>query len=314
MTFWQRLPKPFFVLAPMDDVTDTVFRQIVAECARPDLFFTEFVSVDGLNSPGRNAALKKLRFSQTEKPLIAQIWGLKPENFYKTSLELSTMGFAGIDLNMGCPVSKIIKLGACSALIKNRPLAAEIIAATKAGAGKLPVSVKTRVGFGEADLSWTEFLLRQDLDALIVHGRTTKQQSKVPNNWQLIEQVRAQRDELAPATAIIGNGDVQSRSHGEELAARYQLDGVMIGRGVLKDPYVFAELSPWPTFNKQQKLDVFIRHIKLFSETWGDQGNPASLKKFAKLYVQDFAGASELRLDLMSCRSAEEMLQKLAKT
>lgn len=307
------LPKPFFVIAPMDDVTDTVFRQIIAGAARPDIFFTEFVSADGLQSPGRSKVMQKLRFSEVEQPLIAQIWGMVPENFYKTAQELVAMGFAGIDLNMGCPVPKIIKIGACSALINNRPLAADMIQATKQGAGDLPVSVKTRVGFKDADLSWTQFLLEQDIAALTVHGRTSKQLSKVPNDWQLIEQVRAQRDELAPSTFIIGNGDVDSRAQGVELAAKHALEGIMIGRGTLKDPYVFAESSPWADFTREQKIDLFRRHVELWFRTWGTSRNPAALKKFAKLYVQGFDGASELRIKLMDCQTAEDMLHTLAK-
>lgn len=313
MSIWQTLPRPFLALAPMDDVTDTVFRQIVASCSRPEVFFTEFVSVDGLNSPGRNTALEKLRFTDIEQPLIAQIWGLNPVNFFKTAQDLSKMGFAGIDINMGCPVPKIIKIGACSALINNRPLAAEMIAATKDGSGGLPVSVKTRVGFGEADLSWTQFLLEQGLDALIVHGRTSKQQSKVPNDWEMIERVRTQRDRISPATVVIGNGDVESRAQGHKLAAKHKLDAVMIGRAALKDPYVFAKRSPWAKFTKSQKLDLFRCHIDLWLKTWGTMHNPATLKKFAKLYIQGFEGASDLRVGLMSCQTAQDMLQTLAK-
>jgi tRNA-dihydrouridine synthase len=173
MNVLQQLPKPFLVLAPMDDVTDTVFRQIVAGCAPPDLYFTEFVNVDGLQSPGRPKLMKKLRFSAAEQPLIAQIWGKEPENFRKTAAELVDMGFAGVDLNMGCPEKTVVKNGCCSALINNPELAAEIIQATKEGvAGRVPVSVKTRIGFNTIDLTWIEFLLGQGLDMLTIHGRT----------------------------------------------------------------------------------------------------------------------------------------------
>jgi tRNA-dihydrouridine synthase len=212
LTTRNKLPKPFFVLAPMDDVTDTVFRQIVADCAPPDLFFTEFVNVDGLQSPGRKALLKKLQFTPKEQPLIAQIWGKNPENYFKTAQELIDMGFAGIDINMGCPIKDIVNNGCCCALINNRPLAVEIIKATQAGAnGKLPVSVKTRLGFNEIDLSWHKLLLEQGLDYLTIHGRTRRQMSKDENNWQAIEDIRKLRDKIAPATLIIGNGDVASR-------------------------------------------------------------------------------------------------------
>src|SRR6476659_1566555 len=179
MNFLQQLPRPFFVLAPMDDVTDTVFRQVVADCAAPDVFFTEFVNVDGLQSPGRAKLIKKLQFTAKEKPVIAQIWGKNPENFCKTANELVEMGFAGIDLNMGCPEKTVVKNGCCSALINNRELAAEIIKATQEGAaGRVPVSVKTRIGFSQIDLTWLEFLLGLKLDMLTIHGRTRKEMSE----------------------------------------------------------------------------------------------------------------------------------------
>ncbi|HSX23500.1 MAG TPA: tRNA-dihydrouridine synthase, partial [Candidatus Saccharimonadales bacterium] len=230
MDIWDQLPKPFFVLAPMDDVTDTVFRQMIANIAPPDLYFTEFVNVDGLQSPGRPKLLPKLRFEKKEKPIIAQIWGKNPENYYKTAQDLVGMGFDGIDINMGCPVKDVVKNGCCVALINNRELAVEIIQATREGGGSLPVSVKTRLGFNEVDLSWHELLLKQKLNALSIHGRTRSQMSKVPADWTKIGEIREIRDRLSPATLIVGNGDVKNRRHGLELAAQHRLDGIMIGR------------------------------------------------------------------------------------
>src|ERR1019366_7369795 len=188
------LPRPFFAPAPMDDVTDTVFRQVIADCAKPDLYFTEFVNVDGLQSPGRAKLLHKLQFVAKEQPIFAQIWGLKPENFHKTASDLASMGFAGIDINMGCPVKTVIKDGACAALMNNRELASAIIKSTKKGAGKLPVSIKTRLGFSDFDPSWHEFLLGHNLAMLTIHGRNKKQVSKVPADWQAIGQIRELRD------------------------------------------------------------------------------------------------------------------------
>ena len=314
MNIWQELPKPLLALAPMDDVTDAVFRRIIAGCASPDVYFTEFASVDGLQSAGRERVLEKLRFTDIERPLIAQLWGMHPANYQKTAQELAGLGFAGIDINMGCPVPKIVKIGACAALMKNHSLAAEIIAATRAGSGGLPVSVKTRVGYERPDASWTQFLLEQKLDALIVHGRTAKELSKVPNDWGLIERVRAQRDAINPATVMIGNGDVVNRPHALGLANQHKLEGIMIGRGVLKDPFAFVKESPWSGYNKSARLKLFIKHIELFKKTWGDSRNPASLKKFAKLYVNDFDGAVQLRSRLMAADTTDDLLRILAKS
>ena len=314
MNSLQSLPKPFFVLAPMDDVTDTVFRQIVADLAAPDLYFTEFVNVDGLQSPGRPRLLKKLQFTDKEKPLIAQLWGKNPDNFRKTARELAEQGYAGIDLNMGCPVKAVVSNGCCSALINNRELTGEIIQAVREGVGDLPcpISVKTRLGFGSVDLSWHEFLLKQKLNMLTIHGRTVKEQSAVPAHWDVIEEIRKLRDSISPDTLIVGNGDVLTRAQGIELARKHGLDGIMIGRGVFEDPFVFAKDSPWETLTPAEKLDLYRQHVELFAETWQhSERRIPTLNKFCKIYVSGFDGAKELREELMACETTQGLLDIL---
>lgn len=321
-----QLPKPFFVLAPMDDVTDTVFRRVVAGCAAPDLYFTEFVNVDGLQSPGRERLLKKLRFVGSESSLVAHIWGLTPGNFYKTARQIADGTFArelglpegcnfvGIDLNMGCPAKSEVKAGACSALMNNRELAVEIIRATQEGAaGELPVSVKTRLGFNAVDLSWSALLLEQKLSMLTIHGRTRKEMSKVPAHWDEIGKVRELRDQLAPETLILGNGDVESRSQGLELAERYGLDGIMVGRGVFHDPFLFSTASSWENYSREQRLQLYAKHVKLFAKTWREGERPIhTLNKFCKVYINGFDGAKELRERLMAASAAADLLELLA--
>lgn len=309
---YSQLPKPFFVLAPMFDVTDTVFRQVIAGTTAPDLFFTEFTNVDGLQSVGRENLLKYLRFTDVEKPLIAQIWGKDPENYYKTAKDLVEMGFDGIDINMGCPDKSILKNGCCAALINNRELAAQIIEATKKGAGSLPVSVKTRLGFNEIDLSWHEFLLGQKLNALSIHARTKKEMSKVPPHWDMAGEIVKLRDKLSPATKIIGNGDIMTRAEGEALAKKYNLDGVMMGRAVFTDPFVFSKNSAWENYTKEQRLALYRRHVELFAKTYpkGDR-KVHILNKFCKIYINNFEGAKELRELLMQAGSIEELLNLL---
>lgn len=328
MSLYERLPRPFFVLAPMDDVTDTVFRQIVHSCAPADLYFTEFVNVDGLQSPGRPKLLKKLRFSACEGPVVAQLWGLKPENFRKTAAEIADGTFArelglpedcnfvGVDLNMGCPAKSEVKNGACSALILNRPLAEDIIDATAAGlAGRLPLSVKTRLGFSEVDLSWPEFLLQKKLTMLTMHGRTRKEMSKLPAHWDIIGEVRNLRDRMAPDTLIVGNGDVMHREAGERLARQYGLDGIMIGRGVFQDPYAFAAHSPWESIDREQRIALYRHHVSTFAQTWRQGERPIhTLNKFCKIYINCFDGAKELREQLMAAQSSEELLVLLDAT
>lgn len=299
----------------MDDVTDTVFRRVVAECAPPDVYFTEFVNVDALQSQGREAALKRLQFTQKERPIIAQLWGLNSENFRKTAAELVEMGFDGVDLNFGCPEKNVVRNGACSALMlpENRERAGEIIQACREGLnGSLPLSVKTRLGFNEIDLGWHEWLLSLKLNALTIHGRTRKQMSKVPADWDMIGQVAALRSSLAPDTKIIGNGDVLTREQGEQLAAKHGLDGVMVGRGVFHDPFVFARQSPWEGYSQAEKIALYRKHVELFAQTW-TQGERRihTLNKFCKIYINGFDGAKELREQLMNANSADELLQLL---
>jgi nifR3 family TIM-barrel protein len=303
------LPRPFFVLAPMDDVTDTVFRQIIASCYQPDLFITEFVNVDGLQSPGRDKLLPKLYFTTQEQPICAQLWGKDPKNYLKTAREIAKMGFTGIDVNMGCPDKSVVKNGCGSALINNRELAAEIIAATKKGvAGKLPVSVKIRTGFNKVDFSWPEFILSQGVDMLTVHGRTTKEMSKVPARWEDIGKIREMRDKIAPNTLIVGNGDVTSRQQGEELAKKYKLDGIMIGRGALANPFVFAKTNKWAELAPRQKIELYKKHVELFAKTWPNgEHSIQTLKKFAKAYINGFDGASDLRAQIMQQNSLDDM-------
>lgn len=303
--------KPLLILAPMYNVTDTVFRQVVAACAPPDVFITEFVNVDGLQSPGRPKLLPYLYLEETGVPVWAQIWGKRPENYRRTAEELAVAGFAGIDINMGCPDKTVVKNDACSALIKpaNRTLAAEIIAATKAGAGNLPVSVKTRLGFREIDLSWHRFLLEQDIACLSVHGRTVAEKSKVPAHWPEIGRVKAMAKEVSPRTKVIGNGDIGSRRQALELCEAHDLDGAMIGRAVFEDPFLFADRSPWPTLAARDKIKLYLRHLELFAKTYArGERNFEPLKKFMKVYLSGFQHAQDLRSQVAASRSVEEAI------
>jgi len=234
------------------------------------------------------------------------------------------MGFSGVDINMGCPVKTVIKNGACAALINNRALAGEIIDAAQAAArstssgqagGDFPVSVKTRVGFTTVDLSWLEFLLSKKLDLLSIHGRTAKQLSNVPANWDLIGKIRQMRDVTCPSTKIVGNGDARHRQAALDLAEKYQLDGVMIGRGLFNDPLAFAKHSPWGSYTKQQKIDLYKKHIELFAKTWRhNERRIETLNKFCKVYINGFEGAKDLRDKLMHQKSAADLIKILDAT
>jgi tRNA-dihydrouridine synthase len=312
MNFWQELDKPFFLLAPMDDVTDVVFRQIVAQTATPDVFMTEFVSTDGLLSPGRERVMEKLRLEENPtKPVVAQIWGSDPEKYFKVAQDLASSGFAGIDINMGCPEKGIVARGCCGGIIGNYKLAEEIISATKAGAGTLPVSVKTRIGLNSIITEeWTSFLLKQDIAALTIHGRTVREMSKVPAHWDEIAKVVVLRNAIAPQTLIIGNGDVENRAHGLDRIAESGVDGIMIGRGIFHDIFAFSDSETEST--PEERLAILRAHLDLFESTWGDSHSFQILKKFFKIYISGWYGSAELRATLMSANTPEEVRKILS--
>ncbi|EOB7550393.1 TPA: tRNA-dihydrouridine synthase [Staphylococcus aureus] len=304
--FWSELPRPFFILAPMEDVTDIVFRHVVSEAARPDVFFTEFTNTESFCHPeGIHSVRGRLTFSEDEQPMVAHIWGDKPEQFRETSIQLAKMGFKGIDLNMGCPVANVAKKGKGSGLILRPDVAAEIIQATKAGG--LPVSVKTRLGYYEIDewKDWLKHVFEQDIANLSIHLRTRKEMSKVDAHWELIEAIKNLRDEIAPNTLLTINGDIPDRKTGLELAEKYGIDGVMIGRGIFHNPFAF-EKEPRKHTSKEL-LDLLRLHLSLFNKYEKDEIRQfKSLRRFFKIYVRGIRGASELRHQLMNTQSIAE--------
>ncbi len=304
--FWSELPRPFFILAPMEDVTDIVFRHVVSEAARPDVFFTEFTNTESFCHPeGIHSVRGRLTFSEDEQPMVAHIWGDKPEQFRETSIQLAKMGFKGIDLNMGCPVANVAKKGKGSGLILRPDVAAEIIQATKAGG--LPVSVKTRLGYYEIDewKDWLKHVFEQDIANLSIHLRTRKEMSKVDAHWELIEAIKNLRVEIAPNTLLTINGDIPDRKTGRELAEKYGIDGVMIGRGIFHNPFAF-EKEPREHTSKEL-LDLLRLHLSLFNKYEKDEIRQfKSLRRFFKIYVRGIRGASELRHQLMNTQSIAE--------
>ncbi|MHB8443349.1 MAG: tRNA dihydrouridine synthase [Patescibacteria group bacterium] len=304
--FWSNLKKPFFVLAPMDDVTDIVFRDVVEKVYPPDVFFTEFVSIEGLASKGRENVIRKLkRNSDSSKPQVAQIWGRNLDSYIKASNDIKKMGFDGIDINMGCPERGIVRRGYCGGLIGQYSEVSEIIKATKKGAGDIPVSVKTRIGLDHIITDeWISFLLEQDLAAITIHARTVKEMSKVQAHWDEIKKVVELRDKLSPETLIIGNGDVESYTDGIKLVKDTGVDGIMIGRGIFKDIFVF---DPEKRENTQKDMiNILLYHLDKY-ETESEYKSFQILKKFFKIYVNSFEGANDLRVELMNTNSVEEV-------
>jgi tRNA-dihydrouridine synthase len=306
--FWQDLPKPFFILAPMEAVTDVVFRHVVAKAAAPDVYFTEFTNTDSYCSPkGQHSTKSRLAFTDDEQPMVAQIWGKNPEHFRQMAHGMKERGFAGIDINMGCPDKSVVHGGAGSGLIRTPELAAEIIAATKEAG--LPVSVKTRLGDVKPEefKEWLAFLLKQDIANLTIHLRTRKEMSKVPAHYELIPEIKKLRDEIAPQTTLTINGDIRDRAHGLELVEKYGVDGVMIARGVFTNPYAF-EHEP-KEHSREELIDLLKLQLNLY-DTYVEEFGPKpfdTLKRFFKIYIRDFEGAAELRDILMHTKSTDEV-------
>ncbi len=319
--FWPTLHKPFFALAPMEDVTDTVFRELIAGISSPGklhVLFTEFMSVDGfLHVKGNEKVRHRLLISEGERALlaekgmkiVAQVWGSDPEKFYRTGKDIARdYSFDGIDINMGCPVSKIVKHNSCSALIKMPELAKEIITATREGSG-LPVSVKTRIGFNEiVTEEWISNILEVKPAAITVHGRTQKMQSEGLADWNEIGKAVKLRDQSGSGTVMLGNGDVLSHEDGIQRSREFGVEGIMVGRGIFYNPAFFASREEK---DPKERISLLYSHLSRFREVWTGQKNFSILKRFFKIYVHSFDGAGELRSLLMDTNSCEEAIRTL---
>ncbi len=311
-------------MAPMADVTDQAFRRIIAKYSKfgtdessLDALWTEFVSADGLMSPGRDALLVDLKFSEAEHPIIAQIFGTNLQKLEDTARLCVELGFDGIDINFGCPEKNIVKSGGGAGAIRNPEYSIEVIRAVQRGAaGRIPVSVKTRLGFNKDEVeTWIPELLETGLAALTIHFRTRKEMSLVPARWERLVRIRELRDAISPDTLLIGNGDVKTLEDGRELAEKYGADGVMIGRGIFGNPWLFLQSKNNPERAKRveghkpsvrEKLEVMLEHTKLYTELL-PMKNFNIMKKHYKAYVNGFDGAKELRVKLMDGGSYQEI-------
>ena len=303
---WQELPKPIMILAPMEAVTDVVFRHVVDKAARPSLYFTEFTNATGWMHAGDRAIGGRLVKTDDESPIIAQLWGSDPVAMAKLSAHCKELGYDGIDINMGCPDASAIKGGGGAQMIRTPEIAAQMITAAKTSG--LPVSVKTRLGYSSSDewQEWLAFLLKQDIVALTVHLRTKKEMSKVDAHWELMPAIRELRDGVAPHTLLIGNGDVRDREHGIELIRQSGIDGVMIGRGIFHNPFAFEQKSR--EHSREELLGLLELQLELYEKYSPMTGRPFdTLKRFFKIYIRDFEGASQLRDTLMHTHSVEEV-------
>lgn len=318
--FWGKLKKPFFVMAPMADVTDVAFRRLIAKYSNhgnpeggPDVFYTEFVSCDGLCSKGREALLTDFRYSKEEHPIVAQIFGSNPEHFRQCAALIAELGFDGIDINMGCPDKSVEKQCAGAALIKTPALARELIRAAKEGGGGLPVSVKTRVGYNKVILDeWLPEILAEEPAMVTIHARTRKEMSLVPARWEHVARaVEIARDFAekhgTARTLIVGNGDAKDLNDAKQKAQETGADGVMLGRAIFGNPWLFDTQVNYHEIPLNERLRIMVEHTKLFEELLGGIKNFAIMKKHYKAYVTGFLGAKELRVKLMDAKNADEV-------
>lgn len=332
--FWAKLSKPFFVLAPMANVTDSVFRKLFAKYGKPDVTWTEFVSADGLMSDGRKKLLHNLEYTNKERPIVAQLFTGHKNEMKGASRLVAELGFDGVDLNMGCPDRAVEKQGGGASLIKNPNLAVEIIESAREGAieayakkGKkkfpkavIPVSVKTRIGYNKIDMDWIRNLLEQKLPVLTVHLRTRKEMSDVSAHWEIMPEIVKMRDEISPKTKIIGNGDVVSMEDGRNKIAKFGCDGVMVGRGIFGKPWFFSDHRDVTSHGDLQhpgttdirlmqefRLKVLAEHVRAFEKAFKNIKNFDVMKKHFKAYVSGWDGAKELRVELMGTENAKEV-------
>jgi nifR3 family TIM-barrel protein len=325
--FWQKLidekisqGKTLSVVAPMADVTDIAFRTMIAKYSKPtgpDVMWTEFVSANGLCSPGREVLKRDLEYTEIERPIVAQLFTAEPDKMREAAKLCRELGYDGIDINMGCPDKSIEKQGAGAAHIKDWRTAQKVIRAAQEGAGDIPVSVKTRIGFNKVEfMEWLPKILECNIPVLTVHLRTRKEMSKVPAHWELmsdvVKLVRDMTGEIKDGgTIVLGNGDVTSVRDGKEKARATGCNGVMIGRGIFGTPWFFDEEAFEKGKTVEERLAILVEHTKLFEEKLCDIKNFAIMKKHYKAYVHNFDGAKELRAELMECSTSKEIEEKI---
>jgi nifR3 family TIM-barrel protein len=313
MNFWESLPKPFFVLAPMEDVTDAAFRRLIARYGKPAVTFTEFTSADGLIlAPEKSQPLlrKKLIFDKSERPIVAQLFTASVERMEKAAALVQELGFDGIDINMGCPVKEVVDNGCGAALIKNPALARELMQAARRGAPNLPLSVKTRIGYDTDTLdSWLPELLTENPAAITIHARTRKEMSDVPAHWDAVRRAVEIRDAQDSKALILGNGDIKDLADARAKIQETGADGVMLGRAIYGNPWLFSDKKDTPT--REEKIQALIEHLKLFDELLDETTNYAVMKKHFKAYISGWDNAKELRIKMMDTKSVAEAVALL---
>ncbi|MBI5753722.1 tRNA-dihydrouridine synthase [Candidatus Peregrinibacteria bacterium] len=335
--FWEKLKKPIIGLAPMDGVTDAAFRYMVCKYSKPSVVITEFTNVEGL-ARGNVKGLAAFIYSEIERPVVAQIFGVEPESYYKAAVMLSAMGFDGIDINMGCPVNKVAAKGSGAALIKTPELAKKLVLMTKKGvkdwsegislekAGVhpemiaavkkmnskkfkrkiIPVSIKTRIGYDSIVAEeWVKHLLEVEPANISMHGRTLKQLYMGVANWEELAKACRVVKSSGLKTSFLGNGDVKSMADAHEKIKDYGVDGVLAGRAAFGNPWFFEGREP----TVREGLKAAIEHAKYFEKL--NHLHFQNVRKHLGRYVKGFEGAKELRIKLMQLERAQDVEREI---
>lgn len=306
--------KPVF-FAPMEDVSDPSFRRLCKEQGS-DMMYTEFVSADGLIRDAEKS-LRKLDISDSERPVGIQIYGKDPDAMVEAALRVEQANPDLIDINFGCPVKRVAGKGAGAGLLQNIPLMIEITRRV-VDAVKLPVTVKTRLGWDETNKPIVELAERlQDvgIQAITIHGRTRSQMYKGEADWTLIGETKANPRLHIP---VIGNGDIDSPQKADEMFRRYGVDAVMIGRAAIGNPWIFSqtkhflqtgELLPRPTV--PQKVELIKRHLQYSLDWKGDHVGVFELRQHLSNYFKGLPDFKDYRIRLVTSNNPSEILQTL---
>lgn len=313
--FWKNLSRPFFIQAPMEDVTDVAFRRLIARHGKPHVMFTEFTSADGLvlaPEEGQRILRKKLLFDASERPIVAQLFSVYPDRMREAARIVQDLGFDGLDINMGCPVREVVNSGCGAALIKTPELAQQIVKAAHEGAPNIPISVKTRIGYHKDEIdTWIPSILNSPLSHLTLHLRTRDEMSDVPAHWDVMPRILKIRDKEKPDVSVAGNGDVQNLEDARAKVRDTGCDGVMLGRAIYGNPWLFSDRTDKPS--REERIHALIEHLECFKELMSDTQNFAVMKKHFKAYISGWDNAKDLRVKLMEAHDEEEAIEILTR-
>lgn len=300
-TSWLEVKRPIVCLAPMDGVTNSAYRQIVRSLSKDVILFSEFTSVDGLV---RSEHVRlRLDYEPCEHPFFMQLFGNSPEIFAEACRMVEDRGIWGVDINMGCPAKKIVHSQHGSALMQNPDAACRIVEAIRK-ACSLEVSVKTRLGWKDEKnlISFAKALESAGASMLTIHGRTYNQAFKGESDWQPIYELK--RHLTIP---VIGNGDIRNFNHGLEHLGN--LDGFMIGRAAIGNPWCFQDRRKYPEPTHHERIEIALEHLHLYRRFKREIVAVREFRKYLGNYVSGFRNAKEWRSRLMQCNDEKTFVE-----